>query len=110
MAANLLARWNVFAATLGRLIGPTAGNRGAAPARTRPDRFATPPPAGSPDPVSVAIFAIDRVGPAAVRACATGTGVRISARDEATAAVIRAALSETSRGRLTDRLIEVVTD
>jgi len=28
-----------------------------------------------PDPVSVAIFAIDRVGPAAVRACASGVEV-----------------------------------
>jgi hypothetical protein len=76
----------------------------------RRDRFVTPPPAGGPDPVSVAIFAIDRVGPATVRACAIGTAVRVSARDEATATVIRAALSETSRARPTDRLIQVVTD
>jgi hypothetical protein len=76
----------------------------------RRDRLATPPPTGAPDPVSVAIFAIDRVGPATVRACAIGTAVRISARDEATATVIRAALSETSRARPTDRLIQVVTD
>ena len=37
-------------------------------------RFAPGP--GTPDPVSLAIFAIDRVGPAAVRACASGVEVR----------------------------------
>jgi len=41
-----------------------------------------------PDPVSLAIFAIDRVGPAAVRACASGIEVRVAAPDEATAAGI----------------------
>ncbi len=64
----------------------------------------------SPDPVSLAVFAIDRVGPAAVRACASGVEVRIAAEDEATAAVIRAALTETARRRPTDRLIRVETD
>jgi len=45
-------------------------------------RFAPGP--GTPDPVSLAIFAIDRVGPAAVRACASGVEVRVAAPDEAT--------------------------
>jgi hypothetical protein len=49
----------------------------------------------TPDPVSLAIFAIDRVGPAAVRACASGVEVRVAAPDEATAAVFRAALART---------------
>jgi hypothetical protein len=65
-------------------------------------------PGGAPDPVSVAVFAIDQVGPAAVRACASGVAVRIAAADAATAEVIRAALAETSRRRPTDRLIQVV--
>ena len=67
-------------------------------------------PTEAPDPVSIAVFAIDQVGPAAVRACASGVEVRIAAADEATAAVIRAALAQTARRRPTDRLIQVVTD
>jgi hypothetical protein len=55
-----------------------------------------------PDPVSLVIFAIDRVGPAAVRARASGVEVRVAAPDEATAAVFRAALAETARHRLAD--------
>ena len=58
-----------------------------------------------PDPVLLAIFAIDRDGPAAVRACASGVEVRVTAPDEATAAVFRAALAETARRRGTDRLM-----
>ena len=64
----------------------------------------------SPDLVSLAIFAIDRVGPAAVRACASGVEVRVEAPDEATAVVFRAALAETARRRGTDRLIQIVVD
>jgi hypothetical protein len=62
------------------------------------------------DPVSLAIFAIDRVGPAAVRACASGVEVCIAAPDEAMAAVFRAALAETARHRGTDRLIRIVVN
>jgi hypothetical protein len=50
------------------------------------------------------------VGPAAVRACASGVEVCIAAPDEATAAVFRAALAETARRRGTDRLIRIVVD
>jgi hypothetical protein len=53
---------------------------------------------------------IDRVGPAAVRACASGVAVSVKAPDEATAAVFRAALDETARRRSTDRLIRIVID
>ena len=63
-----------------------------------------------PDPVLLAIFAIDRVGPAAVRACASGVEVCVAAPDEATAAVFRAALAETARRRGTDRLIRIVVN
>jgi hypothetical protein len=61
----------------------------------------------APDPVSLAVFAIDRVGPAAVRACASGVEVRVAAPDEATAAVFRAALAQTARRRATDQLIRI---
>jgi hypothetical protein len=54
------------------------------------------------------VLAIDRLGPAAVRASASGVAVCVKAPDEATAAVFRAALDETARRRSTDRLIRIV--
>jgi hypothetical protein len=63
-----------------------------------------------PDPVAVAILALDRLGPAAVRASLSGVGVRVTVPDEPMAAVFRAALTETRRRRVTDRLIEIVVD
>lgn len=118
MAANKLtqsgARQNAFAAALARFAA-------AGDIRARPHgdvlrkmfllrRFALRQETALPDPVSVAIFAIDRVGPAAVRACASGVEVHVAAPDEATAAVFRAALTETARRRGTDRLIRIVVD
>ena len=73
-------------------------------------RFAGPKATQTPDPVLLAVLAIDRVGPAAVRACASGVEVRVAAPDEATAAVLRAALAQTARRRGTDRLIQIVVD
>jgi hypothetical protein len=101
---------NLVAAALAR-FRPAAQSRGGRPAQQVPlsEGSAALEPLG-PDPVSLAVFAIDRVGPAAVRACASGVEVRIAAADEATAAVIRAALTETARRRPTDRLIRVETD
>lgn len=108
------ARRNVFEATLARIVGAGRSRCDASTSRLRKMSllrgFANRKPIQDPDPVLVAVFAIDRVGPAAVRACASGVEVRIAATDEATAAVIRAALSETARRRPTDRLIQVVID
>jgi hypothetical protein len=61
----------------------------------------------SPDPVRLAILAIDTVAGATMRASVTGTPVQVAAPDEATAAILRAALAETARARATDRLIRV---
>src|ERR1700746_4029994 len=63
-----------------------------------------------PDPVLLAMLAIDRVGPAAVRACASGVEVCVTAPDEATARILRAAPAQTASGRGTDRLIRIVVD
>jgi hypothetical protein len=60
-----------------------------------------------PDPVKLAVLAIDRVAGASMRASCTGTAVEVSAPDEATASVLRAALAQTARNRATDRLIRV---
>jgi len=98
----------VFAATLARLVG-----------QPRFDRLRAMPllhhvvgrsAIHTPDPVLLAVLAIDRVGPAAVRACASGVEVCVAAPDEATARVLRAALAQTARRRGTDRLIRIVVD
>ena len=102
---------NVFAATLARFVDAKRSRH--ARRSTGPLKFplfGRPAAKGLPDPVSVAVFAIDQVGPAAVRACASGVEVRLLVADEATAAVIRAALAQTARHRPTDRLIRVVCD
>lgn len=106
-------RRNVLTATLARFIDasrvhPALWLNGAIRFPLLADAQ-SPAPLAGPDPVSVAVFAIDRVGPAAVRASASGQQVRIAVTDEATAAVIRAALAQTARRRPTDRLIQVVT-
>ena len=107
------ARRNVFKATLTRFV-TKRGSRGGARfgdwRKILMRKFATNPEIEAPDPVSLAIFAIDRVGPAAVRACASGVEVCVAAPDEATAAVFRAALAETARRRATDQLIRIVVD
>jgi hypothetical protein len=59
------------------------------------------------DPVKVAVLAIEAVGRASVRACFTGTEIDVAAPDEATASVLREALTETARTRATDRLIRI---
>jgi hypothetical protein len=63
-----------------------------------------------PDPVLLAVLAIERLGPAAVRAAATGVEVCVAVPDEVTATVFRAALGETARHRRTDRLVRIVVD
>ena len=101
-------RRTVFAATLARLVGQPRFDR----LRGMPllHRFAGPKATQTPDPVLLAVLAIDRVGPAAVRACASGVEVRVTAPDEATARILRAALAQTARRRGTDRLIRIVVD
>jgi hypothetical protein len=67
------SRENVFKATFTRFANKR-GSRGRARfgdwRKILMHRFA--PGSETPNPVSLAIFAIDRVGPAAVRACASG--------------------------------------
>jgi hypothetical protein len=106
------AQPNVFAATLARFkaASRTAEKRRGSKKIPLFARFAARERVKAADPISVAVFAIDQVGPAAVRACASGVEVSIAAEDEATAAVIRAALAETSRRRPTDRLIRVIIE
>ena len=105
-------RWNAVAAAITRFV--RTRNEARDRRNTLGDsellRIASAEQPAEPDPVSVAVFAIDRVGPAAVRACASGVEVRVNVADAATAAVLRAALIETARRRPTDRLIHVVSE
>jgi hypothetical protein len=107
-------RRNVIGATLARLVGKDRIQRrprlSALGKMSLLHRFASRQAVVTPDPVSLAVFAIERVGPAAVRACASGIEVQVAVPDEATAAVFRAALAETARRRGTDRLIRLVVD
>ena len=63
-----------------------------------------------PDPVRIAVLAMENLGRASMRASFTGIEVKVAVPDDATAAIFRAALSETTRNRPTDRLVRVVVD
>lgn len=65
---------------------------------------------GQPDPVKIAVLAMESLGRASMRASFTGLEVEVPVPDDATAAIFRAALSETVRTRPTDRLVRVVVD
>ena len=90
-------RRKLLRTTLARLLGVERTNGGIG-------ALATP----APDPVMIATLAIDHVGPATVRAVASGIEVQVAAPDEATAAVFRAALADTARRRSTDRLVRII--
>lgn len=65
-------------------------------------------PLVQPDPVKIAVLAMEELGRASMRASFTGIEVRVAVPDDAIAAIFRAALSETARSRPTDRLVRVV--
>jgi antitoxin (DNA-binding transcriptional repressor) of toxin-antitoxin stability system len=102
-----------FVTTLARLVGQPRFDR----LRGMPllSRFAGRNAIEGPDPILLAVLVIDRVGPAAVRACASGVEVCVTAPDEPTARILRAALvpngpaarhrsTNSDRCRLTTRL------
>jgi hypothetical protein len=68
------------------------------------------PAPSAPDPVRVAVLAIESFGRASMRASFTGTEVWVPVPDAATAAIFEAAIAETARKRSTDRLIRIVVD
>jgi hypothetical protein len=63
-----------------------------------------------PDPVRIAVLAMESLGRASMRASFTGIAVEVTVPDDATAAIFRAALSQTIRTRPIDRLVRVVVD
>ena len=85
--------------------------------RSRPEQAAclaaapaAVPPPHQPDPVRLAVLAMETLGRASLRASFTGVEVSIAAPDEEIAAIFRAALAQTSRSRATDRLIRIVVE
>jgi hypothetical protein len=59
------------------------------------------------DPIALTIMAVDRLGPARLRADFYGMPVTVAAPDQKTAEIFRAALSRMAQDRPTDRLISV---
>jgi hypothetical protein len=68
------------------------------------------PQINHPDPVKIAVLAMDSVARASMRACFDGIEIKVVVPDEAIAAVFREALNQTGRARPTDRLIRIVVD
>jgi hypothetical protein len=62
----------------------------------------------SPDPVGIAVLAMESLGRASMRASFTGTEVQVAVPDSTTAAIFEAAIAETAQRRSTDRLIRIV--
>lgn len=75
-----------------------------------PSEAAAAVQSSQPDPVRIAVLAMESLGRASMRASFTGVEVEVAAPDDTTAAIFRAALSETVRNRPTDRLVRVVVD
>jgi hypothetical protein len=85
-------------------------NREKRPPRTAWFSGASAPSPAEPDPVKIAVLAMESLGRASMRAAFTGVEVKVAVPDDATAAIFRAALSETARNRSTDQLVRVVVD
>jgi hypothetical protein len=83
--------------------------RGRASWVTRATAASVPSPE-QPDPVKIAVLAMESLGRASMRAAFTGVEVEVAVPDDMTAAIFRAALSKTARNRSTDQLVRVVVD
>ena len=59
------------------------------------------------DPIALTIIAVNRLGPATMRAVSSGMPVTVAAPDAQTAEIFRAALSQMGKSRPTDRLVSV---
>lgn len=79
--------------------------------RRQPRRVGRPAaavrPAPAIDPVALTIIAVNRLGPATIRAVSLGVPVTVAAPDRATVEIFRAALRQMEKARPTDRLVSV---
>jgi hypothetical protein len=66
------------------------------------------PSAAAPiDAIALTVLAVNRLGPATLRAVSLGVPVTVAVPDCKTAAIFQAALSEMRKARPTDRLVSV---
>jgi len=115
-------RPEAFKTALSKVAAASRRLRGRREKRTRQGWFPTrqivpadimpivPPQPAQPDPVKIAVLAMESIGRASMRASFTGIEVKVAVPDDATAAIFRAALSETAVNRPTDRLVRVVVN
>jgi len=92
----------------GRRIRRGHEKRGRRDVAAAPQLAETPSLAPAADPVRIAVLTLEYLSHASMRASFTGREVKVAAPDAATAAIFRAALSQTVQTRATDRLIRVV--
>lgn len=59
------------------------------------------------DPITLTVLAVNRLGPATIRAVSLGVPITVAAPDPETAEIFRAALAQMQGERPTDRLISV---
>src|ERR1700739_2483443 len=109
------AHQHAFKAALSKVAAASRRLRRRREKRVRPlwlpsQAGVTQPEGAQPDPVKSAVLAMENLGRASMRASFTGVEVKVAVPDDATAAIFRAALSETIRTRPTDRLVRVVVD
>jgi hypothetical protein len=100
-----------------RFVGATRSKSRFAPFRQKRRRpaareaFGGPPPiAREIDPVALTVLAINRLGPAMMRAVVYGKPLVVEVPDAQVGEIFRAALAVTQHQRVTDRLIQIVVD
>lgn len=59
------------------------------------------------DPIALTVLAVNRLGPATIRAVSLGIPITVAAPDHETAEIFRAALAEMESERPTDRLVSI---
>lgn len=99
-----------FRAALSKVAAACRRLRRRREMRARRAWLPVPAQPAHPDPVKIAVLAMESLGRASMRASFTGVEVKVAVPEDATAAIFRAALSETTRTRPTDRLVRLVVD
>lgn len=101
---------HAFRAALSKVAAASRRLRRRREMRARRAWLPVPARPAHPDPVKIAVLAMESLGRASMRASFTGVEVKVAVPDDPTAAIFRAALSETTRTRRTDRLVRLVVD
>ncbi len=84
------------------------GRRSPHAAVSAPSAKSAPQTAPELDLVALTVLAVNRLGPATLRTVSLGKPLTVVVPDARIGAIFRAALAETQKTRLTDRLIDIV--